>query len=355
MEGPFGDHTGFYSLEDEYPVFHVTAITHRKDAVYPATVVGIPPQEDAWIARATERLFEPLIRMSLVPELSSFHMPVHGVAHNLLLASIDSAYPGQGRKVLHTLWGAGQVMFTKFAVITGREVILTDYENLARYISARVDPAKHIERAVGPLDVLDHSSAKPAFGGKLGVDATGPVLKTEGDVMQLPNDQKVVAFRSSHPEITDLNLNWTHKDISLGLVSIRKGRPGSVRELIDDIRREECFGDIRFWIFYDHTVNLRNSGDLLWLAGSNTDATEDIRIYEPDDVRKYGMLFLDATSKTLKMDGFQRPWPNPVVMNAETIGLVNRKWNSYGIGTMIPSPSARYSALVSEGEARVRS
>lgn len=354
-EGPFGDHTGFYSLEDEYPVFHVTAITHRKDAVYPATVVGIPPQEDAWIAWATERLFEPLIRFSLVPELTSFHMPVHGVAHNLVLASIDPAYPGQGRKVLHTFWGAGQVMFTKFALITGREVALTDYENLARYISARVDPAQHIERAVGPLDVLDHSSAEPAFGGKLGVDATGPVLDFDSSTMQLPDDQQVAAFRSSHPEITDLNLNWAHKDISLGLVSILKGRPGLVRELMDDIRLEESFKDIRFWIFYDHAVNLRNSGDLLWLAGSNTDATEDIRIYEPDGDRKYGVLFLDATLKTPKTDGFQRPWPNPVVMNVETIGLVNRRWNSYGIGPMIPSPSARYSALVSDGDARIKS
>lgn len=353
-EGPFGDHTGFYSLEDDYPVFHVTAITHRKDAVYPATVVGIPPQEDAWIAWATERLFEPLIRMSLIPELSSFHMPVHGVAHNLIIASIDSAYLGQGRKVLHTLWGAGQVMFTKFAIITGKEVLLTDYEQLARYLSARIDPAQHIERVVGPLDVLDHSSGEPAFGGKLGIDATGPLLDLGDGTVQPPTDQQVAAFRSSHPEVADLNLSWAHKGISLGLVSIRKGRPGSVGELIDDIRTDESFGGIRFWLIFDPAVNLRNNGDLLWLAGSNTNAADDIRIYGPANGRKQGVLFLDATSKTRKMDGFERPWPNPVVMDKGTINLVNRKWNQYGIGPMIPSPSESYATLAGEGGARLK-
>jgi 4-hydroxy-3-polyprenylbenzoate decarboxylase len=355
VEGPFGDHTGFYSLEDEYPVFHVTAITHRKNAVYPATVVGIPPQEDAWIAWATERLFEPLIRMSLVPELRNFHMPVPGVAHNLVLASIDSSYPGQGRKVLHTLWGAGQMMFSKFVIITGKEAILTDYKNLARYISERIDPSMHIVRSAGPLDVLDHSSAEPAFGGKLGMDATGPILDTGSDQVQLPNGQTVASFRSAHPEIADLNLNWIHQGISLALVAIRKGGTGIVGDLINDIRMEASFDSIRFWLFFDDSVNLRNSGDLLWLAGSNTNTTDDIRIYEPKGDQRFGILFLDATTKTNQVDGFKRPWPNPVVMNAETIGLVNRKWSSYGIGNLIPSPSEYYSNLVKGGGARIKS
>lgn len=353
QEGPFGDHTGFYSLEDAYPVFHVTAITHREEAVYPATVVGIPPQEDAWIEWATERLFEPLIRLSLVPELTGFHMPTAGVAHNLVLASIETAFPGHGRKALHALWGAGQMMFTKLAIIVGNEPRLTDYEALARHVSARVDPARHVERATGPLDCLDHSSAEPVYGGKLGLDATGPVLETNAVQEQYPDLNSLASFRSVHPEIKDINLDWIRKGIAVGLVSLSKGRPGIIRELMDDIRQEEFFSPIRFWFFFDREVNLKRTHDLVWLVGNHVDASNDIVISAPGQTSKNGILFVDATTKSREMDGFRRPWPNPVVMDDTTISLVDRKWDSYGLGPMIPSPSLEYRPLVREGGARV--
>jgi 4-hydroxy-3-polyprenylbenzoate decarboxylase len=355
-EGPFGDHTGFYSLEDQYPLFHVTAITRKRNAIYPATIVGIPPMEDAWLEWATERLFEPLIRLSLVPELTAFHMPTPGVAHNVVLAGIESSYPGQGRKVLHTLWGAGQMMFTKFAAIFGESVELTDYEKVALAISQRVDPAKHAEITTGPLDILDHSSSQFAFGGKLGLDVTGPVLEgLEENGHGLPDETAMNSFRSIHPEITGLNLQWIVKGISVVLIGVQKGRPGQVRDLIDEIRLTEAFDEIRFWIFYDSQADLNNPWDLVWLAGAHVDAARDIKIFPPTKHRRFGSLFMDATVKLRHLDGFSRPWPNPVVMDQDTMDLVDAKWSEYKIGPFISSPSRKYSSLTKPGKARIDS
>ncbi|MFO7616529.1 MAG: menaquinone biosynthesis decarboxylase [Bacteroidales bacterium] len=353
MEGPFGDHTGFYSLEDLYPKFHLTAITHRKNPVYPATIVGIPPQEDAWIAWATERLFEPLIRFSMLPELVGFHIPVAGVAHNIVLASIRADYPGHGRKVLHTLWGAGQMMFTKFTVIAGEDAPLTNYFDLARHVSARVDPARNTERAAGPLDILDHSCRKPAFGGKLGLDATGPALFGNSAEESSGGLEALAAFRSHHPEITAMNLGLLKKGISAGLVAIRKSRKGAVRDLIDDIRLNDAFGLVRFWFVFDEWANLDSPDLLAWLVGSNTDAECDILILGPSTGRSHGVMYVDATIKTREFDDFDRPWPNPVTMDLSTIQKVDARWQEYGIGRLIHSPSLAYLGIRRPGGAAI--
>ncbi|MCS6904308.1 MAG: menaquinone biosynthesis decarboxylase, partial [Bacteroidia bacterium] len=171
-EGPFGDHTGFYSLPDYYPRFHITAITHKKNAIYPSTIVGIPPQEDAWIGKATERIFLAPIKMTMVPEIVDMDLPIEGVFHNLAIVQIRKTYPGQALKVMHSLWGAGQMMFTKMMIVVDEHVKIQDYAALARYVSENVDPQQDIIISQGPTDVLDHSCSKMAFGGKLGIDAT---------------------------------------------------------------------------------------------------------------------------------------------------------------------------------------
>lgn len=352
QEGPFGDHTGFYSLEDQFPIFHLTAITHRKNAIYPATIVGIPPQEDAWLAWATEQLFKPMIKMALVPELTDFHLPVEGVAHNLVLARIDASYPGQGRKVLHTLWGAGQMMFTKFAVITGEGPALKDYLQVARYISARVDPFLHVEKASGPLDILDHASTEPAFGGKLGLDATGPVIFDPDMVSKPIEEQSVIFFRSQHPQIVDLNLGWIEKGISVGLISMRKSYSGAVAEIADEIRLYDAFSSIRFWIVVDDWVDLKDPSEIVWLTGSNVEVLSDIRIYPAARSRVNGIMFIDATVKSLELDGFKRPWPNTTLMDQKTIQKVDGKWQDYRAGTLIPSPSLKYAKSYQEGAVR---
>lgn len=170
-EGPFGDHTGYYSLADDYPVFHVTAITHRKDAVYPATLVGQPPMEDTYMGKATERLFLPLIKKQL-PEITDMSLPVEGVFHNFCFVSIDKRYPGQTRKIMYAIWGLGQMMFTKFIVVVDAEVNVQNTAEVWWRVGNNVDPRRDVVIVDGPLDALDHSAPMPCFGGKMGIDAT---------------------------------------------------------------------------------------------------------------------------------------------------------------------------------------
>ena len=171
-EGPFGDHTGFYSLADWYPKFHITCITHSKKAVYPATIVGIPPHEDAWLAKATEKIFLSPVKMALQPEIEDFHMPDAGVAHNLVIVKIRKSYPGQGMKVISSLFGAGQMMFTKYLVVVSGNIDIRNYRELVSHVFENTDLKRDLLFSHGPLDVLDHSSDAFSFGGKLGVDAT---------------------------------------------------------------------------------------------------------------------------------------------------------------------------------------
>ncbi len=170
-EGPFGDHTGFYSLADEYPVFHVEAITRRKDPIYMTTIVGKPPMEDCWMARAIEHLVLPVLRKTL-PEVVDFHMPFEGIFHNLALVSIRKSYPGHARKVMHALWGLGQAMFTKVIVVFDEEVDVRDYGEAVLNAFNHIDPERDTEFVLGPVETLDHASRLPWYGSKMGVDAT---------------------------------------------------------------------------------------------------------------------------------------------------------------------------------------
>jgi 4-hydroxy-3-polyprenylbenzoate decarboxylase len=170
-EGPFGDHTGWYSLADDYPVFHLTALTHRRDPIYQSTIVGRPPMEDGFMGYAIERILLPLIRKQL-PEVLDVHMPVEGIFHNLMLVRIRKAYPGHARKVMHAIWGLGQAMFTKCLVVFDEDVDLQNYSEVVWRAFTALDPQRDIQFTMGPLDVLDHAARELAFGSKMGVDAT---------------------------------------------------------------------------------------------------------------------------------------------------------------------------------------
>jgi 4-hydroxy-3-polyprenylbenzoate decarboxylase len=170
-EGPFGDHTGFYSLEDEYPVFHITCVTHRKDPVYATTIVGPPPMEDFYMGRAVERIFLPLLRLQ-VPEVRDMALPAEGIFHNLMLVSIRKTYPGHARKVMHGIWGLGQAMFSKCIVVVDEEVDVQNFSEVAWKALNNIDPQRDIEFVMGPIDSLDHASRLPNYGSKMGVDAT---------------------------------------------------------------------------------------------------------------------------------------------------------------------------------------
>jgi 4-hydroxy-3-polyprenylbenzoate decarboxylase len=176
IEGPFGDHTGYYSLAREYPVFHLSALTRRRRPLYATTIVGRPPQEDYWLGKATERLFLPIIRMML-PEVIDMNMPAEGVFHNLVIVSIRKRYPGHARKVMSALWGMGLMMLAKTIVVVSEHVNVHDLSEVAWRATGNIDPRRDVMILEGPMDDLDHASVRHRFGGKMGIDATekGPM------------------------------------------------------------------------------------------------------------------------------------------------------------------------------------
>ena len=193
-EGPFGDHTGFYSLAGEYPVFHVTCVTHRRDPIYATTIVGPPPMEDYYMGKAIERIFLPLMRLQL-PEVRDIAMPPEGIVHTLSLVSIRKSYPGHARKVMHSIWGTGQAMFSKCIVVVDEDVDVQNYSEVAWKALNNIDPERDIQFVLGPVDSLDHSSRLQDYGSKMGIDATRK-WRTEGftrpwpGVIQMPPDIK---------------------------------------------------------------------------------------------------------------------------------------------------------------------
>ncbi|MCH8853662.1 MAG: UbiD family decarboxylase, partial [Planctomycetes bacterium] len=185
-EGPFGDHTGYYSLADEYPKFTVTAITHRRDPVFPATIVGPPPQEDYYLGKATERIFLPLLKM-IIPDIIDYHLPRFGAFHHCAFVKIKKEYPYHARKVMHAIWGAGQMAFTKLIIVVGESVNIHDEQDVLFHMCANIDPSRDLELVTGPLDILDHASVTYGGGGKLGIDATHK-LPGEGQVRDWPDE-----------------------------------------------------------------------------------------------------------------------------------------------------------------------
>lgn len=179
FEGPFGDHTGFYSLPDRYPVFTVTAITHRRGPIYPTTIVGLPPQEDYYLGKATERIFLPLLR-TLVPDVLDYDLPMFGAFHNCAFLKIRKEYPMQARRVMHAIWGAGQMAWTKMLVVVDEDVNVHDHQEVLFHLCANVDPGRDIELVQGPLDILDHAASRLGAGHKIGVDATAKWPGEEG-------------------------------------------------------------------------------------------------------------------------------------------------------------------------------
>jgi len=185
-EGPFGDHTGFYSLEDLYPVFHVTCITHRKDPIYATTIVGKPPMEDGWMGKAVERIFLPLMKLT-IPELVDINLPLEGVFHNLMIVSIRKSYPGQARKVMNAVWSLGQAMFTKCILVVDEDVNVHDIGEVTLKVLNNIDPERDIQFTMGPVDSLDHACRLPNYGSKMGVDATRK-WASEGFVRRWPDE-----------------------------------------------------------------------------------------------------------------------------------------------------------------------
>jgi len=343
-EGPFGDHTGFYSLADWYPRFHVTCITHARDAVYPATIVGIPPQEDAWLADATEKIFVEPVKLAIQPEIEDFHMPSAGVAHNLMIVKIKKSYPGQGMKVISSLSGAGQMMFTKYFIVVSGNTDIRDYEKLARHVSENLDPRYDIMFFKGPLDVLDHSSTAMSFGGKAGLDATikyPEELKERMPPASAAKKGLTAAASEAGRHFGDYNRFLPEAGLPVLVVSSPYDPmltdPASIIEILAG---EACSGSFRLILLVDKMVDVNNLYMVAWQVLGNSDPVRDHFFPVP------GVLFIDATSKAGRKGAYPERWPNVVTMDSETTEKIDRNWTSYGFSEFIPSPSINFRNLL---------
>lgn len=347
-EGPFGDHTGFYSLADWYPKFHITCITHSNKAIYPATIVGIPPMEDAWIAKATERLFLSPVKLTLQPEVMDFHMPDAGIAHNCVIIKIKKNYPGQGMKVISALSGAGQMMFTKYMIVVSGDVDIRNYKELASHVMANVKFYRDILFSNGPLDVLDHSSDCFSYGGKAGIDATVKMpeeIYSNGRTdLQSGIFSDITADFFDKKVIRDINYGLCAFGIPILIVSVNQSEDEDVIEKVSDIFRKKDPGRIfKIIAVVDHTVDVNDIFMVAWQILGNTDPKRDHRFISPESI------LLDGTIKAFRKGGFSRKWPNVVLSSVNTISTIDTKWHSLGTGSLIESPSARYSRLCRKG------
>lgn len=361
-EGPFGDHTGYYSLPDWYPRFHITAITHRKNAVYPATIVGIPPQEDAWLGKATERIFLAPIKMTMVPEITDMDMPVEGVFHNLVITKIQKDYPGQGQKVMNAMWGAGQMMFNKILVMADGAINIQDYPALARYVFRNLNPATDIYFSQGPMDVLDHSCSKLGFGGKMCIDGTQKQEEERDDRYEWAVNNEHTAtiagtLKQRFAEIKGINASLLLQDIPCLILSVQKSRKGHIRDLHERLCALEEMEGVRMILYVEHTVDANDLGIALWRFCNNLDPKRDnILVQRPSSAsasKLYACMGFDGTRKTKELDDFHRDWPNIIVADDATIHAVDQKWDRLGIGALIPSPSLKFKGQLYGEEAVV--
>jgi 4-hydroxy-3-polyprenylbenzoate decarboxylase len=352
-EGPFGDHTGYYSLPDWYPKFHITAITHKKNPVYPATIVGIPPQEDAWLGKATERIFLAPIKMTLVPEILDMEMPVEGVFHNLVIAKIEKDYAGQAQKVMNAMWGAGQMMFNKILVITAGKLNafkLSDYTSLAKDVFKNLNPSTDIYFSQGPMDVLDHSCSKMGFGGKMCIDGTFKYDEEKDDqfssVHPRYTEESAIEIRKLFPEIKAINFSLIEKEIPCLIISIEKNKKNHVKELHQSICDIKSLEGVKMILYIEHTVDANDLPVALWRFCNNLDPKRDHFIVKkqisqnPD--QHIACIGFDGTLKTKQFDDFYRDWPNIIIADDKTIASVDEKWARLGLGKFIPSPSLKF-------------
>ena len=350
-EGPFGDHTGFYSLEDWYPKFHVTCITHRRDAIYPATIVGVPPQEDAWIAKATERIFLVPMKFSLAPEIIDLDMPPAGVAHNLALIKMEKRYPGQGVKVINALWGAGQMMFNKVLVATDETTDIHDYKTLFRHIVDNVCIPDDLMFSKGPLDVLDHASDKFAYGGKLGIDVTKklPEEEVSTEKLQSLNIAAIIADLKQVPAVI-ASTHLIEEGIPVLLFSMAEYSQEKIKMTFKNLAQLQALAGVKLFVCFNIGVNLGDLDLCTWIALNNIDPSRDCRIIERS-ASQQGCLCVDATAKTSQTHQFHRPWPNAVTSSLETIEHIDKNWHRYFVEKFIHSPSLNYQQLRTGSEA----
>ena len=307
IEGPFGDHTGYYTLEEEYPFMEVSAITSKKDPVYLATVVGKPPLEDKYMGHATERIFLPLLKTT-APDLIDYYMPENGVFHNLILGKIKTLYPGHAQQMMHAFWGVGQMSFVKHAIFVGEDApLLTEHEAITEYILNRID-IDDIMISRGVVDALDHASPKFAVGGKLGLDCTGNEIDEVG-INLLSDDELLSKMQTITDEVKELKQYFTNTKNPITVITVDKTR--SQKHIFEDLK--SLYENIKILIIVDaaNQNDVENTYMLVWRVVNNIDSNRDIYIDS-------NTLCIDATNKN-SFDNFKRRWPDDVDCTKEVL------------------------------------
>ena len=312
IEGPFGDHTGYYTLEEEYPVMEVTCITHKKEPVYLATVVGKPPLEDKYMGWATERIFLPLLKTT-APELIDYLMPENGVFHNLIIAKMKTLYPGHAKQFMHAFWGVGQMSFVKHAIFVNEDAPdLESYEDLSDYILDRVQ-VSNILISEGVCDALDHASDDYAYGGKLGIDCTRDnVFFPQKDIL---NDQKLLdLMHEIEPTIVGIRQYKTYTKTPICVIAIdKKEKIYNIYEKLTALKAH-----MKLLVFIDHNKNnLDNPYMLIWRIVNNIDASRDIYLQKE-------FIGIDATNKG-KIENFPRRWPDDTDCDPDVIDDLRKR------------------------------
>lgn len=327
LEGPFGDHTGYYSQEGMYPAFQVERITHRKDAIYPATVVGLPPKEDNWMGLATERLFLPLLRR-VHGEIRDLRLPPEGVFHNLVLAAIRKRYPGHAHKSFHAVWGTGQMMFTKMCVALDQGTDLSD----TRAVLAAIDRNWHAVRdtalSQGPADTLDHAAACD-FGGKIGIDATTRIDGEDSFPRAASDDGPSWSFDAAmHPGVVRASVP-DGSDGRILLVQIAKNRAGQGKEFLKSLRRQHLSARVLAVAVFDDPQALESGGMALVVGGANMDPSRDVVVL--DSPRPGKALGFDCTKKRSD-EGYDRgAWPGIIKQDPAVVARVDGYWKELGL------------------------
>jgi 4-hydroxy-3-polyprenylbenzoate decarboxylase len=311
IEGPFGDHTGYYTLKEHYPVLDVTAITKKKKPVYNATVVGKPPIEDKYMGWATERIFLPLLKTT-APDLIDYHMPENGVFHNLILAKIQPMYKGHAKQFMHAFWGVGQMSFVKHAIFLSSDASrLTNYDTITNYILDRVEP-KRILLTEGVVDALDHSADEKLVGGKLGLDCTVGITKQE-HITCLSDEALLEKLQALCDDVVAVKQYKVERKNPVAVIAVNKTQ--SMKPFAQALYALEEI--VRIAVIVDAKSNdIHNPYMLIWRVTNNMDAMRDVYIDK--------VIVLDGTNKS-SLDGYTREWPGDVDCDKEVLENLQKR------------------------------
>ena len=320
-EGPFGDHTGYYSLKGDYPVFHITAITHRKNPIYFTTIVGKPPMEDCYMGKATERIFLPMLK-ALNPEIVDIDLPWEGVFHNCVIVSMKKRYPMHARKLMTSLWGSGQMSFSKMLLTVDEAIDVHNYKEVVLNLLNNLDIERDIYISEGTLDVLDHSAPNYIYGSKVGIDATERI---EGETQRQEARRKgqwsvnSEQLKEKIPDILDINIPLKDVKNRVIFISIKKDKPYHARIVAEKLfKLTNGVNSISIAVILDEDVNIKDISTVIWKLFNNVDPKRDFYFIN-------GRLSIDATKK-LKEEGHPREWPPEIIMDEEIKKRIDKKF-----------------------------